>query len=208
MNHPEMSPKVWSLAISLWGCAVVGVWTWSTQHEFSVNAKSVNVVPSRWPAASEVVKSDDRATLILFLHPRCPCTRATIVELEKTLTGRALDASQLPKCFVVASLPTDADQRWLDSQTVRRAANLPNAEVVWDYDGHISSSFGAITSGTVMLYRIDGHLQFSGGVTISRGHEGSSLGADRLHALLHHDDHGSMESTPVFGCRLCLDSSS
>src|SRR3989442_556857 len=35
----------------------------------------------RWPTKSRIERSKDRPTLVMFAHPRCPCTRATIGEL-------------------------------------------------------------------------------------------------------------------------------
>ena len=57
------------------------------------------------------------------------------------------------------------------------------------------------------LYREDGKLLFSGGVTVSRGHEGDSAGGDLLYAILSQKSPAADQSTPVFGCRLCVASS-
>src|SRR6185436_11568509 len=37
--------------------------------------------PSQWPAESRLKPAADRPTLLLFAHPLCSCTRATIGEL-------------------------------------------------------------------------------------------------------------------------------
>ena len=39
--------------------------------------------PAHWPADSQIALSRRGATLMLFAHPHCPCTRATLGELEK-----------------------------------------------------------------------------------------------------------------------------
>ena len=41
--------------------------------------------PSRWPADASLALDGERPTLVLFAHPRCPCTRATLAELSKLL---------------------------------------------------------------------------------------------------------------------------
>jgi hypothetical protein len=62
-------------------------------------------------------------------------------------------------------------------------------------------AFGAATSGEALLYGPDGRLEFAGGITSSRGHEGDNPGADRIVSLV---TTGSAElaTAPVFGCPL------
>src|SRR5439155_10970718 len=36
----------------------------------------------RWPADSRIERVENRATLVMLAHPRCPCTRASLRELE------------------------------------------------------------------------------------------------------------------------------
>ena len=42
-------------------------------------------VPLDWPSASTLTRAADRAQMLVFVHPRCTCSRATIAELGKTL---------------------------------------------------------------------------------------------------------------------------
>src|SRR5262245_2306398 len=45
-----------------------------------------------WPSASRIARGPGRPALVVFLHPRCPCSRASVNELGKILTqldGRA-----------------------------------------------------------------------------------------------------------------------
>src|SRR5712671_3847970 len=41
--------------------------------------------PRSWPVQSSIRTSAGRATLVLFAHPRCACTRATISELARLM---------------------------------------------------------------------------------------------------------------------------
>jgi len=41
--------------------------------------------PQRWPAASGVARIPGRPTLVMAVHPHCPCTRATLEELNRLL---------------------------------------------------------------------------------------------------------------------------
>src|SRR4051812_41336948 len=38
--------------------------------------------PNRWPADSAIARTRGRFSLVMFAHPQCPCTRASIGELD------------------------------------------------------------------------------------------------------------------------------
>lgn len=196
--------NLWRIAAIAWGVAAVGVWAWTTSYGFTTYQPTAGVNLSSWPTGTRLTLDAERPTLVVFLHPRCPCTRASIRELERVLTGAGLSGDQQPRVIVTATLPADADEQWRRTDTVRDATALPYANVAWDVDGVEASRFGAATSGAVRLYASSGELLFAGGVTPSRGHEGDSAGRDRLLALLRGDDTTPQPPTPVFGCRLCL----
>lgn len=190
-----------------WGVAALSVWAWTVRYEFATPAAGSLGQVQRWPEASHLQLADDRPTLLLFVHPRCPCTSASVHELERTLTGSGLSGAEQPQVTVVASIPRNAGDDWHASSTVSRAAGLPKTEVRWDDGGVETTRFGASISGTVMLFGQDGALLFAGGVTSSRGHEGDNVGCDRLLSLLSHRQNDKQPSTPVFGCTLCVDTS-
>src|SRR5258708_3864203 len=39
-----------------------------------------------WPVKSKIPRNAHQSTLVLFVHPHCPCTRATISELARLMT--------------------------------------------------------------------------------------------------------------------------
>ena len=44
--------------------------------------------PAQWPRESRLQRaSGQRATLVLFAHPECPCTRASVTELARLVAG-------------------------------------------------------------------------------------------------------------------------
>src|SRR5688500_6181993 len=51
---------------------------------------TTDVAPAAWPAESRLSRSRERPTLVMFAHPHCPCTRASIAELSK-LAARVSD---------------------------------------------------------------------------------------------------------------------
>ncbi|WP_145251176.1 thioredoxin domain-containing protein [Aeoliella mucimassa] len=196
----------WMIASCLWGVAAVGVWSWTTCYEFKTDAPSATLASlERWPSDSELVLAGDRPTLVFFVHPRCPCTRASVRQLERTLTGAGLSNGAQPKLIVVATVPEDADRAWRATDVITRSARLPFAEVHWDTSGKESSRFGATTSGTLMLFQPDGALCFAGGVTSSRGHEGDNQGSRNLLVALRQEQSLAISHQPVFGCKLCTE---
>lgn len=150
-----------------------------------------------WPLANPIETPGDKPTLLLFVHPLCPCTAATIAELNRVL-------SDYPRAFqthVVLALPEDAAEAWRDSPNVRAASRLPGVTIKTDPDGALSADFGPRASGTVLVYADSGERLFSGGLTASRGHEGVSTGTLALRAIAA--GHAPARTTsPVFGCDL------
>lgn len=142
--------------------------------------------------------------MLLFVHPHCPCTRATIRELQRVLEGSQVTADELPDLTLVVTHPPGADADWLTSNTVEKALQLPRAQVFVDSVGTESARFGAVTSGTVMLFSPSHERVFAGGVTASRGHEGDNPGATMLRDQLLSKVGTSTVVMPAFGCRLCL----
>jgi hypothetical protein len=41
--------------------------------------------PARWPAGSTLVRASGRSTLLMLVHSRCPCSRASLEELDRVM---------------------------------------------------------------------------------------------------------------------------
>jgi hypothetical protein len=161
--------------------------------------------PVRWPKDTRLARNKSGDSLLVFVHPHCPCTQATIVELERLLssfqsTGR-LDRLEL---WVVAAIPRRAPKEWSFTSLIERSLRLPNAKLCLDDGGTEASRFAALTSGTVMLYSPGGRLRYAGGVTVARGHAGANAGIRALARLLTGES-GSTSAVPALGCRLVLE---
>jgi hypothetical protein len=154
--------------------------------------------PARWPASSTVQRAGGRRALLVFAHPFCGCTEATLGELAK-ISARRAPKSPEPAITILLTRPNGSD--WQRSPLWDEAHRLIGANVVWDDDGREARLFEVRTSGEVLLYGSKGELLFQGGVTGSRGHAGDNFGADELAAAL---DSGLPVRTvhPVFGCAL------
>jgi hypothetical protein len=134
--------------------------------------------------------------LLVFLHPECPCSRATLAELAR-LMAQTGDRRRVAVVFVGPRAEGDREASRLEGI----AGEMPGVEIRWDSRGNESRRFGARTSGHVVLLDGRGEVRFRGGITRARGHEGDSPGREAVRAVVRGDTHAS-EPTPVFGCRL------
>lgn len=164
---------------------------------YDTAAGAVGTVPVHWPAKSAIQLAPDRMTLVMFAHPRCPCTRATMGELAKIMA----EAQGKLSGHVVFYWPNDSAAGWDDTDLRRSAAAIPGVTVSDDVDGVESHRFGAETSGHTLLFDRGGRLLFSGGITDSRGHAGGNNGESAVLALVSNQT-TNQTRTLVFGCRI------
>jgi hypothetical protein len=194
----------WSVfgAVFVWSVALAAAWVALAHHQFATEPRTSLGVTS-WPASSKLPRQLGHSTLVLFLHPKCPCSRATLSELERLFTSIGSGARGKLEVVVDAPIPSNAGSDWLETDTLQRAMQLPNSQIVADPSGVEAALFGATTSGFVMLFDQIGGRQFSGGITEARGHEGENAGLSNLRAILRNEIR-SADGIPAFGCRLCL----
>ena len=154
--------------------------------------------PAVFPDHSRLKLSSTSPTLIINVHPHCPCTRASLEELGRVVAR----ASRQPQIYALFLRPEEFPPDWIKTDLYVSALLIPNMTVLDDYQGEETKRFGSATSGQVYLYEPDGRLVFSGGITGSRGHAGDNSGAEGVAALLR-DEHSPGSVTPrVFGCPL------
>lgn len=160
-------------------------------HHGMTRPGPVGPSPAHWPEASELPRPVARPRLLLFAHPRCPCTAASLEQIR----GIAPSFEGVLVLGGPALRESDAE-----SPLARRARGL-GLELRLDPTGAEALRFGALTSGHAVLYAPDGRLLFSGGVTPSRGAVGPSLGLRRLRtALGPAETPPSVATADVFGC--------
>lgn len=135
--------------------------------------------------------------LMLFLHPRCACSRATLAELARLLN----QAENRPQVTVYFYRPAPPAEPWEPTDLWASAARLPDVRLGWDDGGVMARHYGAETSGDCRVYDETGRLRYRGGLTASRSHEGDNVGRRAVLEVLA----GSgppMVVGPVFGCPL------
>jgi hypothetical protein len=182
-------------AVLIWAAAATAGFAVLTRYKSTPGEQ--DSAPTRWPVASRLELATDRPTLVLFAHPHCPCTHASISELARLMarfTGRMATR-------IVIVRPEGVGQGWDDTELRRRAATVEGATVILDEGGAESAVFQANVSGFTVLYDADGKLRFAGGITSARGHEGDSFGQRRIAAVLA-GTAADRSDAPVFGCSL------
>jgi hypothetical protein len=156
-------------------------------------------VRGQWPQDSPIERIAGSYNLVIALHPRCPCSQASVTELERILAG----ALESVRVHVLAYQPPSSalDEGWSDSELLRRVKRIPGISLYKDTHAEEAERFGARTSGHVVLYGRDGELLFHGGITSARGHEGEAAAHQVLGALLR-GERSQPSDTLVFGCPL------
>lgn len=178
-----------------WGLAVVGGML--LMAAYAAAPGEPGSPPARWPKGAAVPLDARRPTLLIFLHPRCPCSRASLAELA-ALLDRCGDRVA---ARAVVFRPRRGGGEWSPADLRAGLAEVPGLEVSPDIDGEEARRFAVATSGHVVLYAPRGDRLFSGGITPGRGERGDNLGRA---ALLGRILGGSGEDPgcPVFGCPL------
>jgi hypothetical protein len=150
-----------------------------------------------FPRGSALQLVSDKPTLVLFAHPHCPCTRASLRELDVLLAR----AQNKVSAIVVFTIPDGVTEGWEKGDLWNAAAAIAGLRVVRDLGGREAHQFDIRGSGHVLLFASSGKLLFSGGITASRGHEGDNVGLTAVVGFIL-DGHASVSQTPVFGCSL------
>jgi hypothetical protein len=186
--------------ILLW-CAAVA-WGFDKLWRYASEPGPTAESPSQWPHDSIIPPPSGRPTLLMFAHPKCPCTRASIEELAQIMTqcqGRL-------SAYVLFPKPAGADGDWEQTSLFTAAQAVPGVQVETDVDCREARRFAAKTSGFVLLYGGDGRLLFQGGITKSRGHSGDNPGRSAVVEWVI-EGKSAMNRCGVFGCLIENDES-
>jgi hypothetical protein len=161
---------------------------------YKTTAGEMVTPPPEWPTTSELSRGDG-LRLLVFVHPQCTCTRATLHELATLMAGVG---HAVTTTVVVARGASGAP---VDTANEELARAIPGVDVVADEGSREASRFSVRTSGQAVLYGDDDHLAFFGGITLARGHVGENDGRLALEGAIRDRYHGQA-SSPVYGCEI------
>ena len=195
MNAQRKSILLLVLLGCAWVCTVaLGL---IVLFRYETTAGAVGSIGSQWPAGSKVELASDGLTLVMFAHPQCPCTRASMTELERIVAH----AQGKVRSYVLFYRPGDGGADWDNTGLRRSAAAIPGVTVLSDIDGTEAHRFGSTTSGHTFLFDENGRLLFAGGITATRGHAGDNVGENAIVSLINSRT-SQRDRTLVFGCSL------
>jgi hypothetical protein len=188
---------------------LVGGWLlaagWGTWRlaAYSLAPGKQGAAPMNWPADAMLARDPVDFTIVVGLHPECPCSAATIEELD-SIVAQSGGRLRVHALFVdLPGLPEPVDH----SELWQRAQRIAGIELHKDPAGAEARRFGVRTSGETRLYRADGRLQFKGGITAARGHVGDNPGETAIVDLISQRLSAPTPiQTPVFGCALWSES--
>jgi len=109
-------------------------------------------------------------------------------------------------------LAADVLASWTENELVQLATDSDHLKVHFDTDDRLANAFDAETSGLCVIHSLDGRVLFRGGITPSRGHEGSSSAQRTMAKCIEQIGQASSlrkpteqlatEIFPVFGCQI------
>lgn len=170
-----------------------------TMLNYEDGPASAGLPPKMGPSESRIQRTLGLPTIVVMAHPRCPCTKATIGELA-LLMARLQNRVTATVVFV---RPNGVPEKWEETDLWHDAQQIPGVRVKNDPGGKEAALFGAQASGQAVLYDAAGQLQFSGGITASRGHSGDNAGRSAIVGVVTIIvEKQNQRQTPVYGCYL------
>src|ERR1700722_14905472 len=111
-----------------------------TRHQFTPGRSAL-------PGAMRSASIDGSSPVLLtFLHPQCPCSRATLSEL-----GLALEQANRPADVPIYFYkPRRESGSWVQGDLWNVAHRIDVARIMVDEDGRAANQWGARTSGEVL----------------------------------------------------------
>jgi hypothetical protein len=179
----------------VWIILVALGWTWLSRYENAPGHASATL--TEWPNNTRLNPVFGLPTLVMFVHPQCPCSKASMEQLALIMAR----AQNKVKTYVVFIRPKEFSEAWVKSDLWKKAIRIPGVTAVVDKYGEEAKKFKAEVSGQTMLYNHQGHLIFSGGITSARGHQGDNDGQSSIISYLTKGI-ATHNKTPFFGCRL------
>jgi hypothetical protein len=178
---------------------LVAIWSGAVATGMCLLVAYANTAGNWLPAPATIGRSDDetstRHRLFMFLHPRCPCSVASVNELARIMSRCSAQLDATVYFVRPASQPAD----WERGSLWNLVSSIPGVNVETDVGGRVAEQFYASTSGVVFVYDRLGELCFQGGITAARGHAGDNLGQSAVIDIAL-GGKSNVERSPVFGC--------
>jgi hypothetical protein len=179
---------------ALWIAAVLTAF--GALAAYSRTAGAENARMAQWPVGSALGRGRE-STLLMFLHPRCPCSHASLEQFHRIMAQAGVPF----RASIIFVRPNGLPEGWERSDLWNTASKIPGVELHVDIEGVEARRFGAATSGAAILIDHSGKVLFQGGITGERGHAGDNPGSDAVLAGIK-TGRSPTTNTAVFGCSL------
>ena len=140
--------------ITLWGVGIAGGFWLATEND--IRPTAAGAAPTNWPSDSQIRRSDAGWTILMFVHPRCPCSRASLAELSRI----AEECSERVTVHLAFIHPDGTPADWAHTSLWEAAARMPGIQVTFDKSGHEASRFGAAHFRSNLSIRLRGSASF------------------------------------------------
>lgn len=154
-----------------------------------------------WPDESRIER-DIHPTLVMFVHPFCPCSLASIGELERLMPFIHNKVNVNVVFIALKNMEGVSRDEWQQTQLWKKTRQIPGVNILRDDNELEAKIFGAETSGHTVFYDQKGRLIFSGGLTPARGHMGDSLGRLAILNWMENSTDAQIAESSIFGCAL------
>lgn len=186
------------VALTLWAVLVGSGIAVIASYDNAPGNHSNQTAPTIWPDTMSIPRSSTHPTLVMAIHPQCPCSRASLNELN----GILAHINDRPlTLYLLFFQPDNFPVSWQQTDLWHMAQSLPHTNIINDTNGQLATALGLTTSGETALYLPTGELAFHGGITPSRGHEGDNIGRSSLIALLRQQK-ANHSTSFTFGCNI------
>src|SRR5207253_8392121 len=122
-----------------WMAAFTGGFAHLWKYEGAAGASAT--APMNLPAGTSIEQKKGLPTLVMLLHPKCPCSRASVEELSRLMTRCHGKLS----ATVLMVQPADVPAGWEKTDLWQSAARIPGVVVTSDPRGVDTERFGAST---------------------------------------------------------------
>src|SRR4051812_41665248 len=119
--------KRWVMPLAAaWLVAAVFGSAWLTAYSQKPGVAALP--PIDWPEGVPLARPQGISILVMTLHPKCPCSEASVAELEKIVTHVPGGAAY----YVLLVKPKNATGDWSDTSVANAARAVPGVIVVPD----------------------------------------------------------------------------
>lgn len=182
------------LMVPIWGVLVIVISSYFYIYQFTDGHFIIKEDYKKALSLLDKQSQQEYPLTLLFLHPECPCSDASIYEITQM---QKLNSEMNFK--IIISYPKNTYNKWVSSNRAKRQLlKNKSIELIDDKNNVLSDAFGASTSGVTLIFKEENNLVFAGGITPSRGHLGRTI----AHEIIKEASLFSFTKNEVYGCSI------